>query len=262
MSDPHASPGEDRLQAYVDGQLDPDAQEAVEIYLENNPDEASRIHAYAAHREGLRNALSPYTGVAPSRGLSISQLVKQRRAARYAPWRLVATIALTLCVGGGAGWMLRGVAMADDRGNSIAALTQEALINHVVYTADYGHPVEMVSNQTDGLVRWLSGRLSRQLRVPDLEQAGYHLMGGRLLATDRGPAALLMYDDDRGTRLTVFARPTTMPHQDTPTEAVGAQPVTGYAWICGGLGYVVLGTVEAQALRSLASLVRHQVDPT
>ena len=32
-------------------------------------------------------------------------------------------------------------------------------------------------------------------------------MGGRLVATEHGPAALFMYDDDRGTRVTMLVRP-------------------------------------------------------
>jgi anti-sigma factor RsiW len=253
--------GEDRLQAYVDGRLDGEAQARVEAYLQANPQELARIAAYGRQRDGLRAALAGYAGRPPA--VSVAGLLAARRvtrrAARWAPWRMAAAIAVILALGGGGGWVLRGVVSAEQPGG-IAALTQAAIENHLVYTADYGHPVEMASDHPEGLVHWLSGRLNRQLRVPDLHTAGYQLMGGRLVAADGGPAALLMYDDAHGTRLTIFARPV-LSKQDTRTITVGGQPVGGYAWICGGLGYVVLASTEAQDLRVLATLVRQQVDP-
>ena len=43
---------------------------------------------------------------------------------------------------------------------------------------------------------------------PDLSPLGYRLLGGRLLATEHGgAAALFVYDDADGHRLTVLLRP-------------------------------------------------------
>ena len=45
------------------------------------------------------------------------------------------------------------------------------------------------------------------IKAPDLTGFGFRLMGGRLLpASTNGVAAQLMYDDDHGTRLTLYLR--------------------------------------------------------
>ena len=90
----------------------------------------------------------------------------------------------------------------------MAVLEQEALTSHVVYSADHRYPVEVPGAETAHLQQWLSNRLDRTVVAPDLSALGYHLIGGRLLATERGgAAALLMYDDASGHRLSLLLRP-------------------------------------------------------
>ena len=70
---------------------------------------------------------------------------------------------------------------------------QEAAASYAVYASDKRRPVELWAVQRDDLVRWLSNRLNRPIAPPDLSVAGYQLLGGRLVATGHGPAALFIY---------------------------------------------------------------------
>jgi anti-sigma factor RsiW len=53
-------------------------------------------------------------------------------------------------------------------------------------------------------IAWVSQRFGCSVAVPDLSGSGYRSIGGRLVATAHGPAALAMHDDDHGTRLVLL----------------------------------------------------------
>ncbi|MFP3803028.1 anti-sigma factor, partial [Paraburkholderia sp. SIMBA_027] len=60
-------------------------------------------------------------------------------------------------------------------------------------------------NEEAHLATWLGKRLAIQnLKVPDLQTLGFHLVGGRLLPVDGKPGAMFMYEDQGGERLTVL----------------------------------------------------------
>ncbi len=250
---------EDDLHAYVDDQLDPERRQAVERHLMLNDGDARRVEAYTAQRSALRDAFPLPTGRLPE-PFDLWQLGQARAPRRSVPWRAAAAVLLAFLVGGGGGWLVHGrVGGAAPTG--LFALAQEAETNHVVFAADHGHAVELRAAQSGELARWLSGRLNRMILLPDLSAAGYRFMGGRLVATQQGPAALLMYDDDHGTRITVYARPMATP-ADSATIPVHMPAANGYAWACDGLGYAVVSSTNGKDLLDIARSVRHQVDPT
>ena len=53
----------------------------------------------------------------------------------------------------------------------------------------------------------MADRLGRRVDVPNLGGLGYHFIGGRVLAAVGGPAAMLMYGDAGGSRVTVYIQP-------------------------------------------------------
>jgi anti-sigma factor RsiW len=96
--------------------------------------------------------------------------------------------------------------------------------------------------------------------VPDLSAAGYRFMGGRLVPTPHGPAALFLYDDDRGTRVAMLVRP--MPVDGSvPMAAETRGMVAGVTWADQGLGYGLVAAAAPALLRPLADAVRRQAAP-
>ena len=68
---------------------------------------------------------------------------------------------------------------------------------------------------------------------PELDALGYRLIGGRLLATERGgAAALFMYEDARGQRLTLVLRPMARGLHAARAD-MNAGGLNGCAWIAG-----------------------------
>lgn len=145
-----------------------------------------------------------------------------------------------------------------DTPNGLSALAQEAAYTYGVYAPDRVRPVEIRASDSTELTQWVSNRLKQPVKVPDLSVSGYRLMGGRLVATSHGPAAMFMYDDDRGDRLVVLTRPMSSRNQDAPMMPQSSGDIAGFAWIDGGLGYTLVGQLPTDTLRPIANEIRKQ----
>jgi anti-sigma factor RsiW len=83
-------------------------------------------------------------------------------------------------------------------------------------------------------------------------------MGGRVVTTAHGPAALFMYDDDRGTRLVMLTRPM-VADQNAPMTSHANGPINGFAWADKGLGYSLVGPTAPEILHPIANEMRRQI---
>ena len=62
----------------------------------------------------------------------------------------------------------------------------------------------MLASDKDHLQTWLSNRVGLKLVAPDLVAEGFQLVGGRLLPAGQGKAAMLLYEDAKGQRISLF----------------------------------------------------------
>ncbi|TXH32821.1 MAG: anti-sigma factor [Rhodospirillaceae bacterium] len=249
--------GEDDLQAYVDQALAPVRREEVKAYLDRHPDIAARIAGYEAQRDALRDALKPIAEEPVPQELSLARLIEARERRRFRPgWRAVAAAVLFLALGGISGWSARSLTLPPDTG--MVALGEEAAASYAVYAPDRKRPVEIAATDRDELVRWVSNRLQHPVSVPDLASAGYRFMGGRLVATQHGPAGLFLYDDDKGIRIAVLVRPMAVEREARMSE-LNYGRVAGFAWANNGIGYSLVSEAPAQMLHPLADEVRRQI---
>jgi len=247
---------EEDLNGFVDDRLDADRHAEVVAYLDAHPDIARRIAGYCEQRDTLRAALAPIAEEPVPPELDLSRMIQERRRPRRgAAWPVAAAVVL-LCVGGATGWLARGITLPPGAG--IEALAQEAAASYAVYVPDQLRPVELRAEDRVLLAAWTARRLGQPVAIPDLAASGYRFMGGRVVPTAHGPAALFMYDDDRGTRLVMLVRPMATDH-DTPMSPHAHGGVNGYSWAEQGLGYSLVGAVAADTLHPLADHVRRQL---
>lgn len=257
MSDPPRPIAEEELHAYVDGCLDADRHPAVLRYLQEHADVARRVAAYQAQRAALRDAFGPVAVEPIPSQLGLERLVQQRLGRQWRLWPAAACVLLGLGLGGAGGWFLHGGVPPSLA--TLALLTQAAVSNHMVYTADKRRPTELGATQREDLARWVSNRLNHQVAPPDLSGEGYSYMGGRLAATPDGPAGLFMYASAEGVRLTVFVLPLHAANS-APIQHVDFANVDGCAWIDKSIGYTVVGDLPPAELRRLAEVVRRQFE--
>ncbi|MBU0555812.1 MAG: anti-sigma factor [Alphaproteobacteria bacterium] len=247
---------EAELQAYVDGRLSESRQAVVASWLAAHPEEAARIETYRQQRDALRLALAPVVEEPLPPELDL-HLRRHRRLGRWSArgMAVAASIALALVVGGGSGWMLRGLSAPTTAGT--AALAREAAASYAVYANDADRPVEIAGSDQQMLDDWFSRRLSRPIKAPDLGPAGFRLIGGRLVATDFGPAGLYLYRDASGNRVALYVRPMRAQGNDRMTKRdVGL--VRGWTWADDGLGFGMFGEMTDEQLHRTADMARAQ----
>ncbi|GJD40788.1 anti-sigma factor [Methylobacterium bullatum] len=244
--------GEDDLQGLVDERLDTARRREVEAYLDAHPEAQARVARMISLREEMRAAFAPIAAEPVPARLNLTRIVEARRRPARPVWQAMAA-GLLLLVGGAGGWGLREVVSPVPTG--IEALAQSASMNYAVYAPDHTRPVELAAADRDELAGWFSARMRRPVAVPDLSGSGYRLMGGRLVATQQGPAGLLMYDDGHGARFVMLMRPMSVPG-DVPMRAHTTETSNGYAWAQDGLGYSLVGAADPTILHPLANEIR------
>ena len=244
---------EDDLHGYVDHALEPEREAEVAAYLESHPDVAKRVAAFSDQRSLLRSALGPIAEEPLPPQLNLARMIESRRR-RPSSFRWAIAAMLLLSIGGLGGWVIRGATSAPAGG--LAALAQEASASYNVYASDRTRPVEL--RDSTELADWVSSRLRQPVKLPDLTRSGYRFMGGRVVPTAHGPAAMFMYDDDLGDRLVVLTRPMTS-DQNAPMAPLSGEGVAGFSWADGGVGYSLVGPPAATSLRPLANEIRKQV---
>jgi anti-sigma factor RsiW len=248
---------EDDLNAFVDQRLDPGRQAEVAAYLGAHPEIAARVEGYARQRDQLKTLLLPIAEEPVPSRLNVGRLAERRIRPARPLWWVSTAAAVMICLGGAGGWMLRG--MSDPPLRGTAALAQEAVDNYAVYSPDHVHPVELRADASQQLVDWVSQRLGRRIGVPNLEASGYRFMGGRVVATPHGPAALFMYDNDHGVRLVMLSRPMNV-DQKAPMLPLSQDGISGFSWAANGMGYSLVGPTDSQTLHPIANEMRRQID--
>lgn len=244
---------EAELQAHADGRLPPERAATVAAWLAEHPDERARIEAYREQRDALRAALAPTMEEPLPPALDLRLRARPRR--NWGPAIRAASMAGLLLLGGMSGWMLRGWNAPSSSGTS--ALAREAIASYAVYASDDARPVEIAVSERPALDGWLSERLARPVAAPDLGAVGLYLIGGRLVATEHGPAALYVYRDAGGARVALYVRPMKVDGTDRMRERE-ADGVRGWTWAYDGLGFGVFGAAPGEFLHRAADLVRAQ----
>ncbi|PBB98220.1 anti-sigma factor [Mesorhizobium sp. WSM3862] len=237
----------------LDGELPGEERMAYDAWLEANPEMKAKSARYIADRAALRAALAGVMNEpVPAR---LRHAVLGEAPARTPAWRsrwwLSAAAAAVLMVGGFGGY-LAGIDGIGRSGESDDQLAEQAISAHLIYAAEKRHAVEVPASDKDHLQTWLSNRVGLKLVAPDLAAEGFALVGGRLLpAGERGKAAMLLYEDAKGERISLFV--TAESSQTTKgtytAEADGPEAVY---WLDKGYGCAVVGTLPPERLSEVA----------
>jgi anti-sigma factor RsiW len=253
---------EDDLQARIDGRLTPDRAAEVDTYLAAHPEERDRWSQYAEQREALRAAFGAQPGGPIPARLQVAYLLAQRRRRHRRLVRIAAAVALVV-LGGIGGWTARDVLPVLTSSASAvlaSAVFDDAIAAHRTFSVETRHPVEVGANEEAHLVQWLSKRLGHRLIVPDLAGLGFRLMGGRLLSNDSGPAALFMYEDGKGTRLTCYYL-TVEVGGETEFKYRERNGTSAFYWVEDGLAYAIVANTDRDLLLKVAEIVYQQNSP-
>lgn len=253
MTDQNALTDADLVE-YAAGLLPADVMAAMATRLAHDPSAQATLAEWQRQDAAIKALYQPVarepvpdrlSGVIRRAEAEDAAQAKGRPQARL--WLVAATMA-ALAVGTGAGWFARDLTTPGAASQTLAANAMRA---HDTYVVEVAHPVEVAASDADHLKAWMSKRLGHETRPPDFAASGFTLMGGRIVPSDQGAAALYMYDNTEGQRITLYISP----QGATITTAFqfAEQGATqSFYWMDRDLSYAVVGMVPREVLRRIA----------
>ncbi len=285
---------DDRLVAYLDGEIEATERREIDAWLDNDPAARDKLAALAVSAELLRQAYDEILReplpdrliaaahgqtAAPSAAGRIVPLMPRRGATRAGPrwrWRIAVPIAASLfgfLVGGGAAYFGVGnILPIGLAGNPTPRAIEAAVADNLWLDNAAGDFKLFVSTGDNALIdvpatgdarealQKISQTLTRQVRLPDLKPWGLNFHGARLVVVDGRPAAQLVYTTDNKAigPLALIIGSSKLP--DIPPSFDRRQDVNMLYWRHQGRAYVLVGRADVGYLWGIGNDVAWQLD--
>ena len=282
---------DDRLIAYLDGELEMGQRREVEAWLDTDPAARQRMAALAESTRLLRRALDETihepvpdrlitaargeaaprqssAHILPFRGRLGAQIAERR------PWWIGLPVAASLfgiLVGGGVGYFGVGKLALDGAAGKRAALEATAANNlwldnaagyfKLVVNAGDTPPVDIpATGDPREALQKISQNLPAKIQLPKLEPWGLSFRGARLVVEEGRPAAALVYTTDKKEigPLALIIGSTKQP--DIPPTFDRRQDVNLLYWRHQGRAYALVGQADIGYLWGIANDVAWQMD--
>lgn len=228
-------PTREQLNAYLDGELAAAELQQVETYLQAHPDVAATLEAWRADGAALKEALET-RALAPNPALT-PQAVRGRHAARQRQrFGLAAGLTLALALGGAGGWGVRDSLYA-----AASPPMADAIEAYKLFAAAADAPPP---SQTE-LADWFSRYFEGASPPPGLEAYGLQLVDARLMATQQGPAAMVLYRNRNRQTLLFFIRPPSPERRSLPSGQRREGELTARYWSDGRFNYALVSPSNA-----------------
>jgi len=239
-------PSERDLHAYVDHQLSDVDRRLVEAFLATDPQVAAQVRAWQQDAQTLRAALSG-TLQQPSNP-DLDPAVIRQRLKRQSRRNLAsaALLLIAVSVGGFSGWQAREMTLANPQLPMTDALQAYRLIaQQGLLPADY-----KVGDDGD-MQGWLDRYFTQANRLPDLSGAGFKPASGRLLSTEQGPAAMVVYENQDGQKISFYVRPPGPKNFLLPRGSRSDGELQAEYWSGSGYNYAMVSPADTAAARML-----------
>ncbi|MCJ7958366.1 MAG: anti-sigma factor [Pseudomonas sp.] len=231
-------PSERDLHAYVDHQLLESDRRVLETYLAAHPDVAAQVHAWQQDAQALRASLSGALQQPANPELDpalIRQRIKHQSRRHFAT---AAVLLIAVSLGGVGGWHAREATQPALLPMADAMQAFRLFAQDGIMPADY--------NAQDGgsMQAWLDRYFNQAHRLPDLSQAGFRPVSGRLLTTEQGAAAMVLYEDPQGRRISFYIRPPGPENGFLPRGSRSADGLQAEYWSGSGYNYAMVSPVD------------------
>lgn len=239
-------PSERDLHAYVDHQLNESDRRLLETYLSSHPQLAAQVQAWQQDAQQLRAALGGALRQPANPELDpvlIRQRLKRQSRRQLAS---VALLLLALGLGGLSGWQAREMTLA----GSQLPMT-DALQAYRLFAEQGILPADLEVQGNAAMQAWLDRYFERAERLPDLRDAGFQAVSGRLLSTDQGPAAMVLYADRNGHKISFYIRPPGPKNYLLPRGSRSDGELQARYWSDSGYNYAMVGPASSPVAQRL-----------
>ncbi|CAI8892297.1 hypothetical protein D3C76_629040 [compost metagenome] len=239
-------PSERDLHAYVDHQLSDADRRQVETFLAGNPQMAAQVCAWQQDAQTLRAALSG--ALQQPSNPDLDPAVIRQRLKRQSRRHLAsaAVLFIAVSVGGVSGWQAREMTLASPQLPMTDALQAYRLI------AQQGLlPADFKVGDDGDMQGWLDRYFTQANRLPDLSDAGFKPVSGRLLSTEQGPAAMVVYENQSGQKISFYVRPPGPKNFLLPRGSRSDGELQAEYWSGSGYNYAMVSPADTPAARML-----------
>ena len=260
------------LHAFVDGQVNPERRTLIEAYLKATPTEAARVDQWHRQNDAIRSVFAGTASEPVPLWLTIGQVasgrerptvsgldpVQDNRAARHPAarrgalsparakaghvWKPACLVLAAFAVGIALPYAVPEWPTALERWlpptprmQQMQRLADRTLEAHRTFGSDPDKPVEILDAPPGALAAWFKRHVDFAVRIPDLRKSGWILRGGRMVPGDLGPAALMVYEDALGDRLSLVAARVSNPAPSDTTFTLLKGPAL--VWLDGPVGF-------------------------
>ena len=227
-------PNERDLHAYVDHQLQESDRRALETWLAAHPDVAAQVHAWQQDAQSLRAALGGALQQPANPNLDpalIRQRIKHQTRRHFAT---AAVLLIAVSLGGLGGWHAREATQPP------LLPMADAMQAYRLFAQDGIMPADFKAQGGGTMQAWLDRYFNQAHRLPDLSAAGFTPISGRLLTTDQGAAAMVLYEDQNGRRISFYIRPPGPDNGFLPRGNRSADGLRAQYWSGGGYNYAMV----------------------
>ncbi|MFO2462917.1 anti-sigma factor [Pseudomonas sp. 15FMM2] len=239
-------PSERDLHAYVDHQLAEPDRRQLDLWLATHPEVAAQVHAWQQDARQLRAAIGD-KGHQPDNPELDPALIRQRL--KHQSRRRLATAAMLLIavsIGGFGGWQARQAMMA-----STALPMADAMQAYRLFAQNRIMPADYKVQDSGDMQAWLDRYFTRAHRLPDLSPAGFKPVSARLLSTEQGAAAMVLYEDQQGRRISFYIRPPGPRNYLLPRGSRSADGLQAEYWSSPGYNYAMVSPADEPTTQML-----------
>ncbi|MFL1494326.1 anti-sigma factor family protein [Pseudomonas antarctica] len=230
-------PNERDLHAYVDHQLLESDRRVLETYLAAHPDVAAQVRAWQQDAQALRASLSGALQQPANPELDpalIRRRIKHQSRRHFAS---AAVLLIAVSLGGIGGWHAREATQPTMLPMADAMQAFRLFAQDGIMPADYN------AQDSSTMQAWLDRYFNQAHRLPDLSQAGFKPVSGRLLTTEQGAAAMVLYEDPQGRRMSFYIRPPGPENGFLPRGSRSADGLQAEYWSGSGYNYAMVSPV-------------------
>ena len=239
----------ERLDTYLDGEVPEQEMRAFDSHVRNCPSCSADALSRVQLKRAIQVAGKRFTPSAEFRKRMQQNMAPKPRRSFRLGWMFAAAAAVVLVAGTLTSTYLGNRSGRDQVFSEIADL-------HVATLASSA-PVDVISTDRHTVKPWFQGKIPFAFNLPELQNSGFSLLGGRMTYLEQTPGAHLIYDAGKH-HISVFI------FQERPlparlTESALQQGKLSFnmeTWSQGGLRYFVIGDASTANIDSLAKLFK------
>lgn len=254
---------EDDLHAYVDNQISDEKRYAIEELMRTDPEISAKIQHWQQQNEAITAYFNKQSLDDIPAQLDLEKINRKVAQETQKPanqrWYYSLAASVFLIIGSASiGWFAHDSLNPTQQNRP--NFENMAISAYEVFSVEVLHPVEVGADKKEHLVAWLSKRIDHPIKMPQLENYGYKLLGGRLLSMQEGRAAAqFMFENKQGKRITWLISKSPV-YKDHAFFFKNQKNVNSYYWMDSNVAYSVSGEMDRDNLHKLSQGIYQQIN--